>query len=214
MPLFDSTHSALRFALNYSGSTPRPVMNKMMADGSLMRKELEDGTKITIGKGMRRSRRNEPLRGLDGAGQAAMIAKQLDYLLAHQKDCVIAQFTAWVLPCACRSPCCSGYRKNPAWNGAVDRLCDYLKEEAELTKKAGKKGLSTHPHMRRAIVERFFIPGKTIVLADLAERCNVTPQTIITHKKPIEAHLTEALRLALIQLDQILNSLDIVGNID
>ncbi len=211
--LFDSTHAALRFALNYAGATPRPVMNKMMADGSLVRKELEDGTRITTGRQMLRRQRTG-LRGLDGAGQAGMIAKQLDYLTPAQKDCTIAHFKDWLLPCSCRNPCCSGYRRNPGWVEAVDRLCVHLKEQAELSRVRGRKGLSTHPQMRRALVERFFVPGKTIIIAELAERCGVTSQTVITHKKPIEEYLADALRDALTQLDQILNTLGIVGQID
>lgn len=212
-PLFDSTHGALRFALNYAGAAPRPIMNKMMADGTLLRKELPDGRRITTGSLMRKSK-NPPLRGLDGAAQAAMIARQLDYLTEPQRDCVVAKFKHWVLPCACRSPCCSGYRKNPGWNEAVTRLCAHLKDHAELSRIKGRKGLSTHPQMRRALVERFFVTGKIIILAELAERCNVTPQTVITHKKPIELHLLEQLNAGLGQLDEILSTLGIVGQID
>lgn len=215
--LFDSTHSALRFALNYSAATPRPTMNKMAADGELLRKEVEtaDGkkVKVTTGSSMRH-RANPPLRGLDGAGQAALIARQLDYLSDPQKNCVIAQYKAWVLPCACRSPCCSGYRKNHGWNKAVEELCIHLRDEAELSRVKGRKGLSTHPTMRRSIVERFFVPGKRMNLAELAEQCGVTSQTIITHKKPLEGFLTETLREATSHLDTILNTLGIVGHID
>jgi len=215
--LFDSTHSALRFALNYSASTPRPTMNKMAADGSLQRKEIVTPggkkIKVTTGSQMRRMA-NAPLRGLDGAAQAALIAKQLDYLTDPQKNCVIAQHKAWVLPCACKSPCCSGYRKNTGWNKAVEELCTHLRDEAELSRVKGRKGLSTHPTMRRAIVERFFVPGKRMVLSELAEQCGVTQQTIITHKKPIEQFLTDTLREAMTHLDTILNTLGIVGHLD
>jgi hypothetical protein len=211
--LFDSTLAALRFALNYSSATPRPLMNKMAADGKLVRVELEDGRRVTRGTAARR-RRQEPLHGLDGAGQAALIAKQLDHLTSHQKDVVIAQHKQWVLPCACRSPCCSGYRQNPGWSEAVERICEHLKSQAELTRVHGRKGLSTHPLMRRALVERFFIPGKTIILAELADRCGVTPQTVITHKKPIEEHLEQTLRNGLVELDQILHTIGIVGQVD
>jgi len=186
-------------------------MSKMMADGALVRKELEDGTRITTAM---RPRRTEPLHGLDGAAQAAFILRQLDGLTQPQKDCVIAQYKAWVLPCACRNPCCSGYRKNAGWSEAVDRLCEHLKTTAELSRIKGRKGLSTHPQMRRALVERFFIPGKVLILAELAERCGVTPQTVITHKKPIEEHLRITLREALAQVDQILCTLGIVGSLD
>lgn len=213
--LFDTTASALRFALNYSGAMPRPVMNKMTAaDPSLKRVEVKvnDEKKVVI-RGSRRRFNGVP-RGLDGAAQAGMIAKQLDYLPTEQKDCVIAQYKQWVLPCSCKSPCCSGFMRNPGWSEAVDRLCNHLKDQANLTRVHGRKGLSTHPIMRRALVERFFIPGKTIVLSELAERCEVTPQTVITHKKPIEAYLEAQLRLGMISLDQILTTLGIVGPID
>lgn len=208
--LFDSTSAALRFALNYSGAMPRPVMNKMTADGSPQRKELGDGTRVTAV----RRRRNEPLRGLDGAAQAAMIAKQLDYLSPSQKDCVIAQHKQWVLPCSCRSPCCSGYMRNPGWAEAVERLCLHLKEQAELTRVRGRKGLSTPPMMRKALVERFFIPGRAMVLSELADRCDVTPQTVITHKKLIESELEAQLRAGMVSLDQILSTIGIVGLLD
>lgn len=192
-------------------------MNKMAADGQLQRKEVGaiEGKKIkiTVGAQMRR-RANAPLRGLDGAGQAALIAKQLDYLTDPQKNCVIAQYKAWVLPCACKSPCCSGYRKNPGWNRSVEELCVHLRDEAELSRIKGRKGLSSHPTMRRSLVERFFVPGKRMVLSELAEQCGVTAQTIITHKKPIEDFLTSTLREATSHLDTILNTLGIVGHLD
>jgi hypothetical protein len=188
-------------------------MNKMMADGTLMRKELEGGTCITVGVAIRK-RRNQLPRGLDGAAQAAMITKQLDYLTQAQKYCVVAKFKNWCLPCSCGSPCCSGTRRNPGWFEAIEWLCSHLKEEAELSRKHGRKGLSTHPQMRRALVERFFIQGRMIIISELAEMCGVTPQTVITHKKPIEAYLTQTLNDALSHLDLILNTLDLVGHID
>lgn len=214
-PLFDSTAGALRFALNFSSPSPRPVMNKMIADGSLKRVEREDGTKVTVQRrGPPGRRQAEGLRGLDGAGQAALIAKQLDYLQPIQKDCVIARYKSWTLPCSCRSPCCSGYRKNSGWQVAVDRICLHLKENAELSRIKGRKGLSTHPQMRMALVERFFVPEKIVALSEIAERCGVTTQTVINHKQPIEMHLQETLRLGISQIDQILNVLGIVGQLD
>lgn len=212
--LFDSTGAALLFALNFTSSTPRPVMNRMVADGMLRLVEKEDGRKVVVAKRGSPKQQREALRGLDGAGQAALIAKQLDYLEPAQKDCVIARYKAWKLPCSCRAPCCSGYRKNPAWSQAISRICVSLKEDAELSRIKGRKGLSTPPQMRTALVERFFVPEKLLVIAELAERCGVTPQTVMTHKQPIEKYLYETLRLGISQMDQILNQLGIVGQID
>jgi hypothetical protein len=188
-------------------------MNRMIADGQLLRVEREDGSKVTVAAGQRRGPQGEVPRGLDGAGQAALIAKQLDCLQPVEKDCVIARYKDWKLPCSCRSPCCSGYRKNTEWSLAITQICAHLKDHAELSRIKGRKGLSTPPQMRMALVERFFVPEKLLVIAELAEVCGVTPQTVITHKKPIETFLYETLRTGIIQVDQILNELGIVGMI-
>lgn len=185
-------------------------MSKMIADGQLVRVELEDGRRVT--RGQRRS--SELPHGLEGAGQAALIVRQLDYLEPPQKDCVIARFKSWKLPCTCRAPCCAGFRKNQEWSAAITRICEHLKEHAELSKIKGRRGLSTPPQMRMALVERFFVPEKLLVIAELAEVCGVSPQTVIAHKTPIETHLYSTLRLGLAQMDQILNTLGIVGQID
>lgn len=185
-------------------------MNKMIADGQIVRVEMEDGRKVTRS----RRRSSELPRGLDGAGQAALIVKQLDYLEPEQKDCVIAKFTHWKVPCSCRAPCCAGFRKNDAWSAAITRICQHLRDQAELTRTKGRRGLSTPPQMRMALVERFFVPEKILVIAELAEVCGVSSQTVITHKQPIETHLYSTLRLGMAQMDQILNTLGIVGQID
>lgn len=214
-PLFDSTHAALKFALNYSSGIPSPLMNRMAADGKLQRVQLESGERVTVGVGMRMRRPKRPsLRGLDGAAQAAMIAQELNHLDEAQKHSIIAAFKQWVLPCACRSPCCMGFRRNPGWVASITALCEILKNEAQLSRVRGKKGLSTHPLMRQALVERFFIPEKPMVLADLAEKCNVTPATVIAHKKPIEQYLSEQQSLGLREIDQTLSLLGIVGSFD
>jgi len=211
-PLFDSTAGALRFALNFTSSPPSPVMNRMMADGQLLRVEMEDGSKVTVSPGHLRRGQVQIPRGLDGAGQAALIAKQLDHLQPIQKACVIARYKEWKLSCSCRAPCCSGYRKNPVWSIEITHICAYLKDHAELSRIKGRKGLSTPPQMRMALVERFFVPEKILVLAELADACGVTPQTVITHKKPIERFLYDTLRDGICKVDEILNVIGIVGS--
>lgn len=214
-PLFDSTHAALKFALNYSGGIASPLMNRMAADGKLQRVEIDDGKRVTVGVGMRMRRPKRPaLKGLDGAAQAGMIARELNHLEEAQKHVIIASFKQWVLPCACRQPCCMGYRRNPGWVASITALCEILKNEAQISRVHGRKGLSTHPVMRQALVERFFIPEKPIMLADLAEKCNVTQATIIAHKKPIEAYLADQQSLGLREIDQTLSLLGIVGSFD
>lgn len=209
-PLFDSTRAALRFALNHHMALPRPAMNKMMADGKVMRITLADGSKITVAQPRGRPR-NEQLKGLDGAGTAGMILARLAGLPEpHQLTLMAGSMPAY-LPCACGAPCCAREKVNPEWSRAIGKLCDHLRDEAELTKIKGKKGLSTSPVMRRALVEKFFIPKRHIVLEDLARVCGVSEQTVVAHRKPILAYLEKAESQGWRALDVDLSEIGIVG---
>lgn len=211
-PLFDSGKTALRFALNYHMALPRPQMNKMMADGKVVRIELADGTKITV-TAPRPAPRSEQLRGLDGAATAGIVLAHLSRLPDEQQLVLMGFSLDASLPCACRSPCCSGSKVNQNWARVVLRICEHLKEEAELTKVPGKKGLSTHPLMRRMLVEKFFLPKRDLSLVDLARKCEVTEQTVIAHRRPILAYLDRMTDLAWRSIDIILDESRIVGHI-
>jgi hypothetical protein len=209
-PLFGSTREAIRFAVNHHITLPRPQMNKLMADGKVMRIELADGSKITVAapKGPPRS---EQLRGLDGAATAGIILAHVARLADQEQLVVLAGSLPFAFPCSCRSPCCSGLRPNPDWQRSVLRLCDHLRDEAELSRVKGKKGMSTHPMMRRLLVEKFFRPAKELSLVELAERCDVTEQTVISHRRPIITFLERTTDAAWRNLDLTLGEAGLVG---
>lgn len=212
--LFDSSRKALLFALNATARSrySAPLMNKMMADGKVRRIELADGTKMTVA--VPRRRRNENLIGMDGVAQAGMILLQLAKLPRPKQLVLIGSTLQSQLPCSCRSPCCRGYKMNSEWAQAIEELCDVLKNEANVTKKKGVKGFSTPPMMRRALVEKHFIPGKRIVLAELADACDVTEATVIKHRKLITEYLERADKDGWTALDASLTKAGIVGALE
>lgn len=212
-PLFDSPRKALRFALGHHLALPRPQMNKMMADGKVMRIELADGTKITVAAPKGKPR-HESLRGLDGAGTAGMILQKLALLPEPQQLATMASSLQAYLPCACRAPCCLGSRPNAEWSRVVGKLCDYLRDEALLSAIPGKKGMSTKPEMRRALVEKYYAPERKLVLADLAKACHVSQQTVISHQKPIRAFLERQEDAGWRAIDELLAEAGIVGQLD
>lgn len=115
------------------------------------------------------------------------------------------------IACSCTRICCSGFKPNEDWAAAVDALCFILKHEAELSRKRGKKGLSTHPALRRSLVERFFDPARRFVLRELAESVSVSEMTVMVHKKPIEEFLRDQEQQGWQELDLLLQEAGIVG---
>ena len=158
-PVFDSPRKALGFALNYRLDLPRPAMAKMMADGNVRRIELADGSKVTI-MAYRKSERSTQLKGWDGAATAGMVLQHLISLAEPQQWTLMAELMHPTHPCACKAPCCSGHRPNQNWSRTIHRLCDHLRDVASLSKMPGKKGLSTAPGLRLALVERFFVSSR------------------------------------------------------
>lgn len=212
-PLFDNVRTALKFALNQHAQMPSPVMNKMAADGNMQRIELADGSRITItARAGSRRHRGSSLKGLDAVAQAGMILWHLARLNEPQQLVLIASSMPPDLPCSCGAQCCSGGRPNKPWTNAVSKLCDYLKEEAQLSRIPGKKGMSTDPVMRLALVQKFFIPGREIILAKLAELCGVTEQTVIKHRRPIITFLETQEHAGWRAIDEHLTTAGIVGD--
>ena len=97
-PLFESTHAALRYALNYSSEQYGENWLGKMQGGS-----------IGSGKG---------LVGLDGAAQVGLILAKLMRLSEIEQAMVFARFAPKVEVC----PCCGGDRETPEWRHAVERL--------------------------------------------------------------------------------------------
>jgi hypothetical protein len=185
-PIFDDPRKALRFALNHRLQMPRPAMNKAPAGNSGLQKlELADGSHVLVSKASTRPKRNENLAGMDGVAQAGFILYHLARLPEPQQLVLIAQSVPVALPCACRAPCCSGERPNDPWVHAILLICDYLRDEAQLSRIKGKKGMSTGPYLRRALVEKFFVPGRSRTTEEIAKKADVSETTVVMHRKPI-----------------------------
>lgn len=210
-PAFDNPRKALVFALNYQLKMPTPVMTQMIADGRVRRIELADGSRVTVADMSRiATKRAEGLSGLDGAATAGFVLQVLASLPEQQQLVLIAECLRPALACVCRAPCCSGHRPNRAWVTAINSICDHLRDEAQLSK-TGKKGYSTSPGLRLAIVEKFFVSSRDFVLLRIAERNDVSEQTVVNHRRPILTYLEKQQRAGWRALDEALNSAGIVG---
>lgn len=211
-PAFDNPRKALVFALNFEMKMPQPVMTRMIADGRMRRIELADGSKVTVADMSRMSKkRAEGLTGLDGAATAGFVLQVLASLPEAQQLVLMAECMRPTFSCACRAPCCSGNKPNGAWVAAIRTICEHLRDEAQLSRITGKKGMSTTPALRLALVEKFFIPGREFVLTRIAERCDVSEQTVINHRRPIITYLEKQQRAGWRALDEALGSAGIVG---
>ena len=158
--MFSSAHAALVFAFNFSGqSYDRPMMNRMA-----------DGPKRS-GKG---------LVGLDGAGQAGMIRREVADLGALFEAIITASFAPRTLPCSCRRSCCSGHTANPEWSDAIG----YITQAA-----VGQlSGSVSNYRLRRGIVMRAF--GEKVSISELATACGVNRDTASAHNEKVSAWLT------------------------
>lgn len=148
---FKSAFDAVRFALCYSsqqyGETP---MSKRLRGES-------------TGTGM-------GLVGLEGAGQAGMIRRELWELPDLQLAVVVAGAALPDTPCDCSRACCSGRTPNPEWNAAIIYLTDVSRSYCD--------GFS-HYRVRRAIIEKVF--GMKRSLEDVAKDCDAAVKTVSNH---------------------------------
>ena len=157
--LFSSAHAALTFAFNFSSQAyDRPMMNRM-ADGP-----------ARSGKG---------LVGLDGAGQAGMIRREIAALGQLREAIITACFAPQSLPCSCRRPCCSGQTINTEWSDAIGVIT-----QAAVGQLSGC--ISNH-RLRRGIVEKAF--GAKVSISDLAVACGVSRDTASAHNEKLVAWL-------------------------
>ncbi|KAG0184207.1 hypothetical protein DFQ28_011605 [Apophysomyces sp. BC1034] len=145
---FKSAFDAVRFALCYSsqqyGETP-------------MAKRLS-GESVGTGMG---------LVGLDGAGQAGLIRRELWELPELHLSVVVARAAPRDLPCSCGSTCCSGRSPNIEWQAAIGWLTQ--------ASAAYCSGFS-HYRVRRAIIERMF--GVKCDFVDIAHECDAHVNTV------------------------------------
>lgn len=146
--LFHSPHAALVFAFNFSGQQYAP---------SALAKQM--GGEIGSGKG---------LVGVDGAGQAGMILREIDGLGEPAKHFIAARYAPHVTVC----PACEQKtRLVETWAEATA----WIAERAQTV----LKGRTANYHLRIGIVRRFF--GERITMSDLAEKAGVKRDTASEH---------------------------------
>lgn len=223
-PLFDSSRKALEFALNaVKVKMPSPFMNKAMAEVKVKKRRMKKAgvmaknatalALLDLEEAPRSSRKPHEARmptGLEAAAQAGFILRQLDRLEpAHRTVLYGVVITAYD-PCECRAPCCSGERLNPRWASAVKETCEILKGVGDITKTAGKRGLSTHPAMRWALVEQFYTK-RAIRVADIARHCRVALMTVTKHREWINTYLEQTEQEAWLAVDAIFDQVGITG---
>lgn len=158
--LFRTVQGALMFALNHAhGSVQKTLLARLMGGGS------------NGGRG---------LGGLDGAGQAGMILAELEQLSELHGALLIARYASPALQCACKSPCCKGYRESNLWRAAVEYLTQYVLIE-------GLTGTISHYRLRRAIVSRYF--GMKASFVDIAKECGVNRDTASSYNAKVVERL-------------------------
>lgn len=96
MPLFKSTHDALRFAYNFNGTNVVTATLGIPPGGN--------------GKG---------LGGLDGAAEAGNIKRIVESLGEKVTAWAVVSFAPSRFPCSCGRSCCKGWRENPEWSEAA-----------------------------------------------------------------------------------------------
>jgi hypothetical protein len=141
-----------------------------------------------------------------------------------QKVAVLSEINQYILaatlikpkrPCSCGAQCCRGWVVKREWVAATRGLVLYLKDQADLSRSPGKRGYSTDPRLRVAIVEDWCRPEtQRKSLADLADLAEVTTTTAAKHKTIIFEHLAEISDLAWTEIGHLLDAAGITGPID
>ncbi|AOJ86712.1 DNA-binding protein [Burkholderia sp. MSMB0856] len=156
---FKSGFDAVRFALCYS----------LQQYGETMLAKRLRGESVGTGVG---------LVGLDGAGQAGQIRREMWVLPDLHLAVLIARAAPHDISCSCGHACCSGRRPNAEWKAAIQWLTE--------ASAAYASGFS-HYRVRRAIVERIF--GVKCNLADIAKDCDASERTVAYHMAAVRRWL-------------------------
>lgn len=179
-PLFKTHNGALLFALNYThGGMKSPSITALMGG----------------------QRKGRGLGGLDGAAQAGMIQLELKHLTDLRRAIIVARYAVSSAPCACRSPCCRGYRENSDWGEAIEWLTQYVLD-AELT------GTISHYRFRRMMVARHF--GVKESFTAMALQCGVHRHTASEQYKVVHDHLGKEEKFARYEVEGILKMAGVV----
>jgi hypothetical protein len=218
LPAFDSVVKALVFAFNASDAyyIASPVMNKAMAEVPVKKKRAKKGANAEQDEETKPRPSPPPmqpaerLQGLSKAMQAGFILLQVKRLEATQQAILAACYTHPTNPCQCQRPCCQGFQPTPRWSKAIAVICDALKENADVIKQPGKRGLSTEPTLRRLLVERYFLGGG-MPTAKLARIAKISTITATKHDEWITSYLEAEETEARIQIATIFDQEGITG---
>lgn len=177
--LFNNSHDALVFAFNFSSAQYGVSELARMA-----------GPMASSGKG---------LIGMDGAGQAGMIMREVEELghpvhgNALRKACIVASYSPKFKEC----PCCRSDRLP---------LADYQRA-IELLRDASEAWISgsSRRHLREAIIRAYYEPG--VSLKKEAERFNIAKSTAYDQKSVIVQQLKKIEEDARVRLFARLDSM-------
>lgn len=242
VPPFDDVREALAFALNFTDGVKAPTMSRMMAQVKMApskpskaqlrawHRELVD-----MDKGMRelciyllsQQRRlrivprkfrsslsdtgRQPLAGLDRAHLAGYILATFERLDVSHKMVLKGLLLQSTFDCSCGAPCCQRWRRNPLWAATVVETVEYLKSVGDVLRD-GKRGLSTQPELRLAIVEQFYTKDERS-LTDIARQYGVSMTTAARHREWICEYLAQEENAAWLQLAPIFDQAGITGHI-
>lgn len=222
--LFASVRDALVFALNFEDSSiPGPLMNREMAAVA----ELADtrggnapklATVAMDQTDARPSprRRNVPLGGVqDRAVVAGWVLLRLSQLELLQQTVLRAMLVRPKRPCECRSACCRGWTIRADWVAAVQQLADYFKSRADETREPGKRGFSSDPRLRVALIEDYCRgEGRRASISDLCRQTDASSVTVAKHRELIHGHLKEIEDRAWEEVAVLLDAVGITGSLD
>lgn len=102
------------------------------------------------------------LFGLDGAGQAGMVLREIENLSRFDLAFIVATCAPRTFDCKCGAPCCRHWRQNPMWESSIEFICEFA---------LARTGLEfTNLRLRRMLVEKHFgIKHKYTEIADSAD---------------------------------------------
>jgi hypothetical protein len=215
-PLFDSSRSALHFALSSTRTRyAAPLMSKMMSEIKLAEKPLKLKRRrnketgewiITQAQEPAVTRAHRPggsLRGLDAAGQAGMILLHFSKLSSVERACLACSVVHPRVPCSCKSACCRGWTPNGEFADGLETIEWWLGTQL-------RKRILEQKALHRTLVEHHFGVGLKTLRA-IGAIHDITPQTVIVHRDIIIPLLTEAEKSGWSYLDQLLTEAGIVG---
>lgn len=222
---FSSAVDALRFALNFEDtSIPSPVMTRAMVEinRAQVAAVANDFQAVARKSGITGPRttppappKNVPLGGtMDRAILAGWILQKFMHLDAVPRLVLTLTVMKPRAPCACGAPCCRGWLLRTKWVEAVRLVCEHLKEQAELIKEPGKRGFSSDPRLRQALVEDWAKPpASRASVQDLINLTDASYQTVVKHRLLIQDYLHTVETMAWTELALIFEAHGVTGQV-